>query len=200
MLYTLIPDLKKYLEPVIDAEQVDELVGDDYDLRIDFNGAPRSYKGIINEPLNVSFPTGMSEQKGCVIPDIAVFQGRLFLSKTACDILKPVLEKDGEFLPAVYEKGEGFIYTPLNVAEDVDGLDTALSKKNDWGYFSHLAFHEEKVANWSVFRIRGDSFMSLFCQEPVKALIENAQLTGVYITPDLSNIFPQEQGNVSGLN
>jgi len=200
MLHTLLLNSKKYLGPVVDDKQVAAVIGelgdDTIDKRLDMNPAPNRYRELFKEPLRVSYPVFNKADKKKSLPDIGEFQGRLFLNMAAYEVLKPLIENDGEFLPAVYELGGGYIFTPLRVAEDVDGVNMELTKKNDWGYFSHLAFHEDRVADWAVFRAELNGYMSLYCQQGVKDAIEQAQLTGLYFSPDLANIYPEEQSAV----
>ncbi|WKT59317.1 hypothetical protein Q2E61_10360 [Microbulbifer thermotolerans] len=197
-------DTNSYLGAVIDSDYVASIVGslrgERRDDRIDVNHQPRSWAGVFPGPLKVSFPQFSKADSSKAIPDIAEFQGRLFLNEKACSILQPLIGEDGEFLPAIYEGGNGYIFTPLRVAEDVDGLDQALSRKNDWGDVEHLVFDEQKVDEWSVFRCEFTAFVRLYCQESVKDVIEAANLTGLYITNDLANIFPEEKSAVFRLN
>mgnify|MGYP000067761854 CR=1 FL=1 len=121
MLYTLISDYDNYLGLCFDDEQIMRIIGDlsddTIDKRIDVNGIPRSYKGIVNEPLILSFPIMEKADKKRKIPDLAIHVGRLFLSAKAYDVLEPLIKNDGEFLPVTYENGSGYFYIPLRVAE-----------------------------------------------------------------------------------
>ena len=204
MLYTLILDTNKYLHPALDSKQIIEILGEttheNIKYRIDIRVAPISYKGVINEPLKMSFPKERKEQQNCEIPDIAVLQGRLFLSAKAFEALSPIIAQDGEFLPATYELGEGYIFIPMRVAEEVNAVDTEHSKKNDWGYFSHLSFHEDCLGDWKIFRTKANGYQSIYCQDVVKEAVEKAQLKGLYMTSDLANIYPEDQSAVSKLN
>lgn len=204
MLYTMILDHNNYLPMAWDTAQIESIVGASMaamDKRIDmWGGVPRSYKDIYKEPLRVSFPKTSKENKNCEIPDIAHTHGRLFLNPKAYEVLKPLIENDGEFLPLIYENGEAYFFNPLRVAEDVDGLDKALTCRNEWGDIDHLALHEEKVKDWAAFRCEYNNFNSLICQQHIKDAIENAGLTGLYITPDLANIFPEDRSAVTRVN
>ncbi|OZG71830.1 hypothetical protein BTA51_19610 [Hahella sp. CCB-MM4] len=204
MLYTLILDTNKYLHPVFDSKQILEILGEttqeNIKYRIDIRTAPISYKGVIAEPLKVSFPKERKEQKDFEIPDIAVLQGRLFLSAKSYETLNPLIAHDGEFLPVNYELGRGYIFVPMRVADDVDAVDKNLSKKNDWGYFSHLSFNVDRLGDWKVFRTKLNGYQSIYCQEVVKEAIERDQLKGLYITSDLANIYPEDQNTISKLS
>lgn len=202
MLYTIIFDGDNYRLMLWDKQQIASVVSDDdIDHLIDFNGAPIRHKDVFKEPLRVSFAAVYPGDADLEIPDICVFEGRLYLNERAYQVLGELLREDGEFLDVVDDRGErGYVYTPLRVAEDVDAIDWFSTKQNDWGYFDHLAFHEKRVENWNVFRMKHDGYMSLFCQPAVKDAIEKEKLTGVYITNDLANIFPQDYGSVAPLN
>lgn len=202
MLYKLIFNEDNYRLMLWDKEQIASEVGDDdIDHLIDINGAPVRHKGVFKEPLRVSFAPVYPGDADLKIPDLCVFEGRLYLSEPAHRVLEELLKVDGEFLDVIDDRGErGFVYTPLRVAEDVEAIDWSCSKPNDWNYFDHLAFYEERVKNWNVFRMSHDGYMSLFCQPAVKEAIEKENLSGLYITNDLANIFPQDHSAVASLN
>lgn len=204
MLYTMNLDHNHYLAMAWDRKQIAALVGDmrtSMEKRIDMWNTPRSYEGVFNETLRVSFPKTIKEDKHCVVPDLATLQGRLFINARAYEVLEPHIAKDGEFLPVTYEQeGDAYVYTPLRVAEDVKALDTTLSKKNEWGDVEHLAFHEDKVNNWALFRTEYNRYGHIYCHEVIKTIIEQAGLTGLYFSNDLANIFPEERGDVADLN
>lgn len=186
-----------------DREKIASLVGEmgsAMERRIDMWNAPRSFEGVFSETLRVSFPELSKEDKNCQLPDIAIDQGRLFLSGKAFETLKPLIENDGEFLPVIYEHGSAYIFIPLKVAESADALDEKLSRKNDWGDMENIAFHEELVASWSVFRSEFNAYMSVYCNEAVKEAIESNGLSGLYISPDLGNIFPEDRSGASALD
>lgn len=195
MLYTMIYH-DDYRTMVFDSDQVRELLGDKnsrgkLEERIDINNSPNPLKHLFAKPLNVSFPVFNKGDKAKKIPDIGYVQGRLFLTPKAYDVLKPLIEHDGEFIPLTYENGDAYFFNPLRTAEDVDGLDETLSIKNEWLDVENLAFHEDKIKDWSIFRTAFDNYMTLQIQKPVKEAIEAAGLTGVYITSDLGRIFPE---------
>ena len=204
MLYTMILNYHHYLSMVWDKAQIISVVKDDSmaarEKRIDMWNFPRIYSEIYNEPLRVHFPKLSKESKNCVIPDVDVTSGRLFLNPKAYEVLKPLIENDGEFLPLIYEHGEAYFFNPLRVAESVDGLDRTLTHRNEWGDIDNLAFHQDKIKDWAVFRCEYNYFNSLICQQHIKDAIENAGLTGLYITPDLANIFPEEVTQVAKIN
>ncbi|WP_444997796.1 hypothetical protein [Aliikangiella sp. IMCC44359] len=200
MLYTLINDFDNYETLCFDEEQTSRVfdnLGEGVDSEIHFNGVPHSYKKLIKEPLIFTFPI---EDKKCQIPDLNLHLGRLFLNKKSYNVLYPLIKNDGEFLPATYEKGEAYFFIPFHVAENVDAINKELSVENEWNYFDHLVFDEEKVKNWPLFRMKKNGYKTVYCQENIKEAIEQADLKGLYITNDLANIFPEEQSSHSKPN
>ncbi|HSX49546.1 MAG TPA: hypothetical protein VLF09_01220 [Cellvibrio sp.] len=204
MLYTLIADSRHYLGAVIDSDYVASVVGSlrggRLDDRIDINHSPRTWQGVFPDAVPVLFPVLSREDESKLVPDIAEFQGRLFLSNTAYEILKRFLDKDGDVIPASSVDGSGYIFTPLHTAEEFEALADKLCKKNDWGDVEHLAFNEERLCALSFFRSEYTNNMRLYCAESIKQAIEDAGLTGLYITNDLANVFPEAQSHVAPLN
>lgn len=200
MLYTLISDHHHYRDSHFDRDQVWRILeecGDDHiDNRIDVNGAPRSFKDIVKEPLIFSFPVIEKADKKKAIPDINIVSGRLLLNTNAYDVLKPLIENDGEFMPATYEGADCYFFIPMRVAN----IDPATTRKDEWDEIISLGFIENQVKNWSLFRTEYNGYMRLYCQQSIKDAIEDTNLTGTYITPDLANIFPEERGDVTDLN
>lgn len=202
MLYTIVQDANHYRSVIWDDAQITQLVGEsDMELRIDMWNSPRTYKNVFSETLRVSFRALSKQAEKLSVPDICVFQGRLFLNEKAYAVLEDIIKSDGEFLPVSFEGGDAYIFTPLRVAETVGGLDVQLSRKNEWGDLENLAFHEGKVEGWSLFRCEYDIFMSLHCQQEVKDAIEQAGLKGVFFTTELGNTFSNQfDGNIRDAN
>lgn len=201
MLYTLIADSKRYLGAVIDSDYVASIVGGlrdgRLDDRIDINHQPRIWQGVFPDAVPVSFPILDKADKNKMMPDIAEFQGRLFLSENAYAKLKQFLDKDGDVIPAISNNMQGYIFTPLHTAEEFEALDETLCKKNDWGDVEHLAFNKARLGSLSFFRSDYTNNMRLYCDEAVKQAIERSGLSGLYITSDLANIFPETQTSIA---
>ena len=204
MLHTVLSDSSQYLGAVIDSDYVASIVGSlrgsRIDDRIDVNHQPRAWGGAFPDPIPVTFPVLSSDDKSKTIPDIAEFQGRLFLNEKAYQALKQVIEKDGEFILATAGGGKGYIFTPLRIAEDVEGLDSSLSKKNEWEDVEHLVFVEDQVRDFNLFRAEYTACMRLYCQESFKDAVQYAKLSGLYFSPDLANIFPEERNSATRIN
>lgn len=197
-LYSIFADFKNYACIGFDRGEMEHVFGANPRNHIDVSRKVKSY-GDAWKPVTAYFgdADGIT---GSVIPDVTEFQGHLFLSLAAYEILKPMIENDGEFLPIVYENGDGFIFNPLRIAEDVDGLNTVISKKSVWDELEHLAFYEDRVKNISIFKTNFDANLSITCQASVKEAIDRAGLGGVIFTADLGNRFTTAMGEVSKLS
>jgi hypothetical protein len=200
MIHKLIFDSENYLDFFFDEEQIEKTLGEmtleNRDDHINLNHAPRSFKDIFKEPLIFNFSPVSKEDKNKPIPDIVVDMGRLFLNQKAYDVLWPLIKDDGEFLPVRYQEHNGYFFIPLQVVQP----DKKVSIKNEWEDMVSLGFHEDEVKKFSIFRTEFDAFIGLYCQDSIKDAIEQAALTGLFITCDLANIFPQDRSEVDKPN
>lgn len=157
---------------------------------------PQSYKGVINEPLIFNFSPLQKSHEKLPIPDLSVREGRLFLSEKAYKALIFLINNHGEFLPVIYGESNGYFFTPLKVAEP----DNKVTFMNDHEELGSIGFIEDEVKDYAIFRTEYDVYHHLYCQQKVKDAIENAGLTGLYITTDLATIFPRNKSEVEKSN
>ncbi|TNC83232.1 MAG: hypothetical protein CSH37_15365 [Thalassolituus sp.] len=186
MYYSIHNDRTHFAALGFDWKQIVAVFGDSMDTRFDVNQAPRSYAGSWNPEITVTF-SNAGGLTGSAIPDIAEHQGRLFISAKAYDLLYPLLKNDGEFLPVTCADGNGYMFNPLRLAEELGALNEAHCVKNEWDEVEHIAFHEDKLTSVTAFRTEFDDYLSLFCNEKLKQAIEQHQLTGVTFNTNLGN-------------
>lgn len=192
MLYRLLFDADHYRQFLWNRKQILQFVDEhDVEHRVDIAGFPVSQKDIFPEALKISFePTFPGDEK-LAVPDVTIHEGRLYLNAKAYEALRPVIASDGEFLNVVDENGQtGFVFTPMNLAENRDAIDWTLSVQSGWAGFEHLTFDKEKLGSWQVFRTEADGYNGLFCQTQVVDAINRNNLTGVFVTKDLAAIHP----------
>ena len=67
-----------------------------------------------------------------------------------------------------------------------------ISRNNDWGDLEHLAFHEDKVGDWTTFRTMFNACMTLQCNQSVKDAVEQAEFKGVFFTADIGNSYANQ--------
>ena len=188
MSYVIHPDVKHYFCYVLDGTETRNKLG--RDTMFHFDQSPKSYADIW-QPIEITFAKLSGNKKGNM-PDLMIRNGRLFLNKKAYECLHQHLEGRGEFLPVTYGEESGYLFNILALADNVDGLDKKLSTKNEFYELQSLAFHEDRIKGFSVFRTAFDNFMGVYCNENFKLTIESAGLNGVSFSPDLGNIFPPD--------
>ncbi|TQV81182.1 hypothetical protein FKG94_08735 [Exilibacterium tricleocarpae] len=198
-LYSMYPDTDHYAFIGFDRQEVRAKQGRNPKKHIDLTCEPLVYKDRW-QGLSVNLSDNSEGLTGDKIADIMPFKGKLFLSTKAYEVLKPLIENDGEFLSVTYERGQGYIFNPLSVAESVGGLNTDVSRKNEWNDTLAIAFHEDCVKDFAIFKTEFDLYQSVICQQSVKDAIEAAGLGGAYFTPDLGNPFTTRMSEVSRTN
>lgn len=198
-LYAIFADLENYAYIGFNRDEMDEKFGANPRRHVDVSAKAKPYLATWKS-VTVNFSDDCEGMTGTKIPDIMPFQGKLFLSQKAYDTLKALIEGDGEFLPVNYEQGQGYIFNPLSVAEKVDGLNATISHKNEYGDIDAMAFHEDRVKAFAIFKSEFDNYKSVICREDVKDAIENAGFGGVYFTLDLGNPFTSNMSSVTKTN
>lgn len=193
-LYSVHADTKHYRSLGFDRNQSREVFGENVENQFDVNFEAKPYSKLWKS-MDVSFANDGSGLSGNLIPDISEHNGRLFLSQKAYNALKSLLAQDGEFLPVRYEQGSAFLFNPLSLAENVNGLDAELSIKNEWGDIENMAFYEERVKDFIIFRSVFDNYRSAFCSDILKNAITSAGLKGVFFTSDLGNPYTLDLAN-----
>ena len=201
MFYTIYSNYSDFLHLGFDEDQMERLFGDDHPrYRFDYAVDGISFKDKIKENIIIEFVATRKELKGKLIPDIQILSfhnSGIFLKPKAYEAVKDIIKDDGEFIPVTYEEGEGYIFNPLRMAEDVDGLDKKLCIKNEWGDVENITFHEDRVKNFSVLKTKFDHCNNVYCREDVKLAIEAAKLQGVTFTPELGAKFAMAKNHES---
>lgn len=185
MLYSMVSDLEEYAYIGFDREEIHDKFGDDIREHIDLTYRPISYLDSW-VPISVSLYKEEGGITGDKVADIMPFQGKLFLSQVAYELLHPLIETDGEFLPVEYEDGNGYIFNPLSLAENVKGLDTKKSVKNGLRDVEAMAFFDVRVSQFMIFKTEFDNYVSMICQTEVKDAIEQGKLGGVIFSKNLA--------------
>ena len=189
-IHRLHPDWSRFLQFAIDPDDVEAKLGEDCLFHID--RSPRPYAALWR-PLRICFGAAPGS-KATQRPDLAVTSGRLYLSERASGVLRALVDGCGELLEVADESGSGYLLNILRLAEQVDGVDTRLSRKNAYGDLEHLVFHEDRVAAMPVFRTAFDDYFGIYCGDAFKDAVEQAGLTGLRFGVDLGNPFPPDDG------
>lgn len=124
-LLSVYANTQQYRIPSFDREQSRSVFGDNIADQFDVNFEAKSYRHSWS-PLNVAYVKSSDHAAGDLYPDISEHNGRLVLNDRAYRALKELLSNDGEFLPVVADGQSAFIFNPLQIAEDVNGLNEKL--------------------------------------------------------------------------
>lgn len=185
-IYSIHADKEMYRTIGFDRDEMTAKFGRDPHGHFDVNYEPRGWASIW-KPVQVDFGADGQQFSGDLTPEISEFDGRLFLSGRAYQALRHMIARDGEFLPVIYEGGQGWLFNPLSLAEDVEGLDEQKSVRNEWGDIESLAFHEERVERYHLFRSLFDSGFNVFCGDGFRQAVEESGLKGIVFSVDLGN-------------
>ena len=201
MFYTIYSNHDDFALLGFDEGQMTRLFGDGHPrYRFDYARDCVPFKEKIKEKIIVDFAPDKKEMADKPIPDIQVLtyhNKSIFLNLNAFEVLKDILKEDGEFIPVTYEEGDGYIFNPLRLAEDVDGLDEKLCIKNEWGDVENITFREDRVKVYAILKTKFDFCSNVFCRKDVKDVIEAAKLKGVTFTPELGATFAMSGNHVS---
>ena len=184
MIYKIQPDLLQFKQFTLDADEIEDKLGEDCLIFMDSRPTRYSQHWV---PLQVEFfdeyPGGdKNKQIPDLFPDLL---GKLFLSETAYTALAPMLENMGEFLPVSYSGKSGYLFNPLRIAEEQQAVDSAQVSRDQWGALNSIVFDETKLTTIPVFRLEADDYRGIYCGDTFKQAVENTGLKGVNFTTDL---------------
>lgn len=112
----------------------------------------------------------------------------LVLNKKAFDILQPDLSDYGEFLPVNVEGIEYYIFNVLDYVGD-DCIDHDKTEpeifEGEVIGIKKLVFDDNHLGKHLIFKTSYDNFGNVFCQDELKKIIEDNNLTGILFSPKL---------------
>ncbi|MGI9283006.1 MAG: hypothetical protein ACR2PX_25705 [Endozoicomonas sp.] len=186
MIYRIHEDSENFLHFHLSADEVEDKLGGDSEFYLERE--PTRYQPIW-KPLEIEFYES-GEAAVNQLPDLDVGLGRLFLNQKAYDLLSSFFKDVGEFLPVTFSGQSGFLLNILNIADEERCVDTQLTTRNEWGDLTALSFLEAESTQFNVFRSDVDGFGGVYCNDAFKETIEEAGLTGVLFTNDLTALSP----------
>ena len=153
--------------------------------------SPVSYKDNW-KTVNIDFRNFSGGKKKKPVPDIINDYGKLFLNEKSYQLLLPLLSQSGEFLSVIYQNEPGYIFNPLKVADEVEGVDEKLSIKNNYSEIESLFFREENVKHFPIFKTQFDSYIGIYCNQKFRDIVEKNNLQGLNFREDLGNIYSDD--------
>lgn len=118
---------------------------------------------------------------------------QLLFSARACEALAPLLEPEGEFLPADAEFGEYWIYNCLRSLEALDEPRSMIERFPDGGIKSinRHELRQEIIGQHAIFYLHGKTG-TYYAADRLTAAVERAGLTGFVFT----EVWSSESGGV----
>ena len=178
-IYQIFQNDSDYMTLYFDADEVEDKRGDDDFV---FFTTPRSYAGDW-VPLELSIKACDSPP---AIPEISTWQNYLVLHNYAYQALEGLLGPYGEFLPCMYQGVKFYLFNPLAIAEDLDAVVPG-SITREGNLLSGIEFDEGKLEHVPVFRTK-ESFISIYCTEVFKELVQSEKLEGLLFSGNLTQV------------
>lgn len=121
-------------------------------------------------------------------PDVYLWMNVfLVLSLKAKNILSPLLEIFGEFLPFECAGEEYYIFSVYSMIEPDPTKSATISKDGVYAGISSLSFKPETIGTHVIFKSAFDRFNHLYCTEKFKSIIEFNKLTGLTFSTKLTS-------------
>ncbi len=111
----------------------------------------------------------------------------LVLSPRAKELLSPVLNLLGEFLPFECRDEEYYVFSVHSVIEPAPSESNILSNNGVFAGVSSLSFRPEAVGTQILFKTSFDRFSHLYCTEKFKDIIELNGLNGILFSSDFGH-------------
>lgn len=175
--YRLQPEKNKYMYFELDAYDLLETLGGDFDITT-FGESKKD----IWKPVKGKFYS--SEDTSILIPDITIWSSNLLiLNEKAYDALSDKLSHLGEFLDVTVESTPYYLFNIMNQLDnkviDNDKTEQALFKGQVVG-LKTLGFKADSIKDKNLlFKIDYDNGVDLFCTDEFKSMVENFRLTGL---------------------
>lgn len=186
MIYKLKPALLSCNQFALDQDEIEEKLGEDCLIFMD--SRPTHYLPhwqTIGVAFFDEYPGGSKDkQNPDIMPDNL---GKLFVNARARATLKPLLENAGEWLPVLADGEPGYLFNPLQLAEDYQAVDDAGVTRDRWGALEAVAFVESRLAGIALFRTAVDDYRGIYCNEAFRQAAEAAGLKGVVFSADLGD-------------
>ncbi len=186
MIYRMHPDVKQCQIFQLDADTVEEYIGEGCLIYMD--ATPTRYAQMWR-CIDIEFYDAITESSNTAkkLPDMmADDDGKLFLSHAAYEVLQPVLANCGEALPVTYVGQQGYLFNVLSLAEQHEAIEHEKTQHDHNGLVK-LVLNESALEQVPLVRTEEDCFLGIYCNEAIKTLIDTHSFQGCILTTDLSD-------------
>ncbi|WP_445362471.1 hypothetical protein ACJJIQ_16575 [Microbulbifer sp. ANSA003] len=168
-----------YMTPYFEPK---EIIGKQGSIRFSFDTTPKSYASNW-KPMELSLKSCDSPP---IIPTLSKWQNYLVLHESAYQALEGILGPFGEFLPCTHQESKFYLFNPLTIADELDAvIPGSVTRKEN--LLSGIEFDENKLKDVPVFRTK-EAYISIYCTETFKDLVESEKLDGLSFTSNLTHL------------
>lgn len=123
------------------------------------------------------------------IPDISKWRTFLVLRENAYQVLRDVIDSDGEFLPITIDDESFTVFNVMSFGEEDKQKIKFEDIDGEQGLLEKLAFIESDLSNKYVFKSKGEGCTSIYCDDKLISLCEEHNLKGLSFDTNLLDVF-----------
>ncbi|MBM4877987.1 hypothetical protein HYO45_20740 [Vibrio parahaemolyticus] len=123
------------------------------------------------------------------IPDISQWRTFLVLRENAYQVVRDVIDSDGEFLPITIDDEIFTVFNVMSFGEEDKQKIKFEDIGGEQGLFEKLAFIESDLSNKYVFKSKDEGCMSIYCDDKLISLCEEHNLKGLSFDTNLLDVF-----------
>ncbi|WP_086930641.1 hypothetical protein [Agarilytica rhodophyticola] len=189
MIYRIHPNFYRYATYQLDSDDLLKKLGRYSVFGIEINAVHYTHQW---QPIKFRFHNSLEEGPLLPIPDLIVDYGCMLLSEKSYRIFYAMLAEHGEFLPIYSGDTRAYLYNPLKIAEQFNGLDTKYSTKNEYDYVTTLHFIEEKLTHLPLFKCEYDNYLGIYCRHDFRDTFMRHNLRGIVFEENIALSFPAD--------
>ena len=123
------------------------------------------------------------------IPDISKWRTFLVLRENAYQVVRDVIDSDGEFLPITIDDESFTVFNVMSFGEEDKQKIKFEDIDGEQGLLEKLAFIESDLSNKYVFKSKDEGCMSIYCDDKLISLCEEHNLKGLSFDTNLLDVF-----------
>ncbi|ELA8360659.1 TPA: hypothetical protein O4G41_002884 [Vibrio alginolyticus] len=123
------------------------------------------------------------------IPDISKWRTFLVLRENAYQVVRDVIDSDGEFLPITIDDESFTVFNVMSFGEEDKQKIKFEDIDGEQGLLEKLAFIESDLSNKYVFKSKDEGCTSIYCHDKLISLCEEHNLKGLSFDTNLLDVF-----------
>ncbi|MCG9622661.1 MULTISPECIES: hypothetical protein [Vibrio diabolicus subgroup] len=123
------------------------------------------------------------------IPDISKWRTFLVLRENAYQVVRDVIDSDGEFLPITIDDESFTMFNVMSFGEEDKQKIKCEDIDGEQGLLEKLVFIESDLSNKYVFKSKVEGCMSIYCDDKLISLCGEHSLKGLSFDTNLLDVF-----------